>query len=201
MIKRPENLMLLPYFPMKFVNGGGQLKTIDYQPYLTCEQAFHGALFALPSESLNRELARRPNNTKHSCYLSISRIPRRLDYQPLFGKWARATPPEIEHTTLPCRDWCLKLCNELGLNLKPRKVNHHIVCVNCRRNQNFLDILSGLNLGQKGVFGITHQFHHVFWFGDLNYRIDLDVKVRAESIICGSISTYKFLKELVARIW
>lgn len=45
-----------------------------------------------------------------------------------------------------------------------------------RRNQNFLDILNGLNLGQKGVFGITHQFHHVFWFGDLNYRIDLDVK-------------------------
>ena len=94
----------------------------------------------------------------------------------------------------------MKLCNELGLNLKPQKVNHHIVCVNCRRNQNFLDILSGLNLGMKGVFGITHQFHHVFWFGDLNYRIDLDVKVRAESIICGPISTYKFLKELVARI-
>ena len=126
MIKRPENLMLLPYFPMKFVNGGGQLKRIDYQPYLTCEQAFHGALFALPSESLNRELARRPNNTKHSCYLSISRIPRRLDYQPLFGKWARATSPEIEHTIPPCTYWCLKLCNELGLNLKPEKVNHHM---------------------------------------------------------------------------
>nr|XP_058945495.1 phosphatidylinositol 3,4,5-trisphosphate 5-phosphatase 2-like isoform X1 [Pocillopora verrucosa] len=45
-----------------------------------------------------------------------------------------------------------------------------------RRNQNFLDILKGLNLGQKGVFGITHQFHHVFWFGDLNYRIDMDVQ-------------------------
>lgn len=50
--------------------------------------------------------------------------------------------------------------------------------VDYRRNQNFLDILNGLNLGQKGVFGITHQFHHVFWFGDLNYRIDLEVKVR-----------------------
>ena len=51
----------------------------------------------------------------------------------------------------------------------------------CRRNQNFLDILKGLNLGQKGVFGITHQFHHVFWFGDLNYRIDMDVQVRERS--------------------
>lgn len=89
----------------------------------------------------------------------------------------------------------------IGLNLKRKKVSHHIVCVNCRRNQNFLDILSGLNLGQKGVFGITHQFHHVFWFGDLNYRIELDVKVRAESIICGPISTHKFLKELVENIW
>lgn len=49
-----------------------------------------------------------------------------------------------------------------------------------RRNQNFLDILKGLNLGQKGVFGITHQFHHVFWFGDLNYRIDLEVQVGKE---------------------
>lgn len=45
-----------------------------------------------------------------------------------------------------------------------------------RRNQNFLGILNGLSVGQKGVFGITHQFHHVFWFGDLNYRIDLDVQ-------------------------
>ncbi|PFX25060.1 phosphatidylinositol 3,4,5-trisphosphate 5-phosphatase 2-like [Stylophora pistillata] len=45
-----------------------------------------------------------------------------------------------------------------------------------RRNQNFLDILKGLNLGQKGVFDITHQFHHVFWFGDLNYRIDMEVQ-------------------------
>ena len=53
---------------------------------LNLEQALHGALFALPSESLNRELARRLNSTKHSCHLSISPIPRRLDYQPLFGK-------------------------------------------------------------------------------------------------------------------
>ena len=53
-----------------------------------------------------------------------------------------------------------------------------IFVVGSRRNQNFLDILKGLNLGQKGVFGLTHQFHHVFWFGDLNYRIDLDVQVR-----------------------
>lgn len=46
-----------------------------------------------------------------------------------------------------------------------------------RRNQNFHDILKGLNLGQKSVFDLTNQFHHVFWFGDLNYRIALEVDV------------------------
>ena len=47
----------------------------------------------------------------------------------------------------------------------------------CRRNQNYHDILRGLALGQKSVFDITHQFHHLFWFGDLNYRTDLQVEV------------------------
>ncbi|KAJ8305244.1 hypothetical protein KUTeg_017201 [Tegillarca granosa] len=43
-----------------------------------------------------------------------------------------------------------------------------------RRNQNYRDILKGLSLGQKhlDLFGITNQFHHVFWLGDLNYRVE-----------------------------
>ncbi|XP_048587954.1 phosphatidylinositol 3,4,5-trisphosphate 5-phosphatase 2A isoform X2 [Nematostella vectensis] len=51
-----------------------------------------------------------------------------------------------------------------------------------RRNQNFHSILKGLNLGQKNVFDLTNQFHHVFWFGDLNYRIDLEVKEVLEAV-------------------
>ncbi|KAK2141790.1 hypothetical protein LSH36_1040g00029 [Paralvinella palmiformis] len=45
---------------------------------------------------------------------------------------------------------------------------------NHRRNQNVIDIIKGLNLGTKAlnVFDITNQFHHVFFLGDLNYRID-----------------------------
>ncbi|XP_028400181.1 phosphatidylinositol 3,4,5-trisphosphate 5-phosphatase 2A-like isoform X2 [Dendronephthya gigantea] len=43
-----------------------------------------------------------------------------------------------------------------------------------RRQQNYLDILKGLNLGHKSAYDLTNQFHHVFWFGDLNYRIDLE---------------------------
>lgn len=60
-----------------------------------------------------------------------------------------------------------------------------------RRNQNYLDILNGLNLGQRGVFGITHQFHHVFWFGDLNYRIDLDVEEVLGGVKCLSFGKMK----------
>ncbi|XP_072033461.1 phosphatidylinositol 3,4,5-trisphosphate 5-phosphatase 1-like isoform X2 [Amphiura filiformis] len=46
-----------------------------------------------------------------------------------------------------------------------------------RRNQNFHDILRGLSIGQKGlgVFDLTNQFHHMFWLGDLNYRIQWHV--------------------------
>ncbi|KAH3804671.1 hypothetical protein DPMN_132959 [Dreissena polymorpha] len=54
---------------------------------------------------------------------------------------------------------------------------------NFRRNQNFRDIVKNLtlNLGQKhlSLFDITSQFQHVFWLGDLNYRIEEDIKVRA----------------------
>nr|XP_046261218.1 inositol polyphosphate phosphatase-like 1b [Scatophagus argus] len=47
-----------------------------------------------------------------------------------------------------------------------------------RRNQNFLDILRLLSLGEKqlGAFDISLRFTHLFWCGDLNYRLDLDVQ-------------------------
>lgn len=50
-----------------------------------------------------------------------------------------------------------------------------------RRNQNYLDILRLLSLGDKqlGSFDISLRFTHLFWFGDLNYRLDMDVQVRA----------------------
>ena len=45
-----------------------------------------------------------------------------------------------------------------------------------RRNNNYRDILRGLGLGQRGLqqFDLTSQFHHVFWFGDLNYRLECE---------------------------
>lgn len=50
-----------------------------------------------------------------------------------------------------------------------------------RRNQNYSDILRSLALGDKrlSAFDLTLRFTHLFWFGDLNYRLDMDVQVGA----------------------
>nr|XP_030128321.3 phosphatidylinositol 3,4,5-trisphosphate 5-phosphatase 2-like [Taeniopygia guttata] len=47
-----------------------------------------------------------------------------------------------------------------------------------RRNQNYSDILHSLTLGDKrlGGFDLTLRFTHLFWLGDLNYRLDMDVQ-------------------------
>ncbi|XP_037706380.1 phosphatidylinositol 3,4,5-trisphosphate 5-phosphatase 1 [Choloepus didactylus] len=53
-----------------------------------------------------------------------------------------------------------------------------------RRNQNYMNILRFLALGDKKLspFNITHRFTHLFWLGDLNYRMELPVS-EAETII------------------
>lgn len=53
-----------------------------------------------------------------------------------------------------------------------------------RRNQNYMSILRFLNLGDKKLnpFDITHRFTHLFWLGDLNYRIEMP-STEAENIV------------------
>uniref|UniRef100_A0A3P8TS77 phosphatidylinositol-3,4,5-trisphosphate 5-phosphatase n=1 Tax=Amphiprion percula TaxID=161767 RepID=A0A3P8TS77_AMPPE len=53
-----------------------------------------------------------------------------------------------------------------------------------RRNQNYINILRFLNLGDKKLnpFDITHQFTHLFWLGDLNYRVEFP-STEAEYIV------------------
>ncbi|KAM9127814.1 phosphatidylinositol 3,4,5-trisphosphate 5-phosphatase 1 isoform 3-T3 [Pangshura tecta] len=53
-----------------------------------------------------------------------------------------------------------------------------------RRNQNYMNILRFLTLGDKKLspFNITHRFTHLFWLGDLNYRVELPTS-EAENII------------------
>uniref|UniRef100_A0A8C9U378 phosphatidylinositol-3,4,5-trisphosphate 5-phosphatase n=1 Tax=Scleropages formosus TaxID=113540 RepID=A0A8C9U378_SCLFO len=60
-------------------------------------------------------------------------------------------------------------------------VNCHLTSGNekiSRRNQNYLDILRLLSLGDRQLssFDISLRFTHLFWFGDLNYRLDMDIQ-------------------------
>lgn len=59
-----------------------------------------------------------------------------------------------------------------------------LLCLSIRRNQNFQDILRLLSLGdwQPSPFDVSLRFTHLFWCGDLNYRLDLDVQVRGRHI-------------------
>lgn len=62
----------------------------------------------------------------------------------------------------------------------------------CRRNQNYLDILRLLSLGdrQLSAFDISLRFTHLFWFGDLNYRLDMDIQVRAGGWAGGQMGSH-----------
>ncbi|XP_071343252.1 phosphatidylinositol 3,4,5-trisphosphate 5-phosphatase 1 [Trachinotus anak] len=53
-----------------------------------------------------------------------------------------------------------------------------------RRNQNYTNILRFLNLGDKKLnpFDITNRFTHLFWLGDLNYRVEFP-STEAENIV------------------
>ncbi|NXN99182.1 SHIP1 phosphatase, partial [Rhinopomastus cyanomelas] len=53
-----------------------------------------------------------------------------------------------------------------------------------RRNQNYMNILRFLTLGDKKLspFNVTHRFTHLFWLGDLNYRVE-QPPTEAENII------------------
>eukprot|EP01111_Echinosteliopsis_oligospora_P011988 TRINITY_DN4066_c0_g1_i2.p1 TRINITY_DN4066_c0_g1~~TRINITY_DN4066_c0_g1_i2.p1 ORF type:complete len:569 (+),score=102.56 TRINITY_DN4066_c0_g1_i2:125-1831(+) len=41
------------------------------------------------------------------------------------------------------------------------------------RNSNYYEIIEGIRIGKKKNADILHQFNHIFWCGDLNYRIDM----------------------------
>lgn len=79
------------------------------------------------------------------------------------------------------------ICNTLCVGTCAVLITHLYLSmyVMCRRNQNFGDILRLLSLGDKqlGPFDISLRFTHLFWCGDLNYRLDLDVQVRRAVII------------------
>jgi phosphatidylinositol-3,4,5-trisphosphate 5-phosphatase 2 len=100
----------------------------------------------------------------------------------------RALMPKVSHiqTSTVATGIANKLGNKGAVGLSFFLGTTSLCFVNChltansenwaKRNANFMDIVARLNLGQKrlaGRFDATNQFHHLFWFGDLNYRINL----------------------------
>eukprot|EP00004_Rigifila_ramosa_P024224 TRINITY_DN6954_c0_g1_i3.p1 TRINITY_DN6954_c0_g1~~TRINITY_DN6954_c0_g1_i3.p1 ORF type:complete len:684 (-),score=134.78 TRINITY_DN6954_c0_g1_i3:8-2059(-) len=73
--------------------------------------------------------------------------------------------------------------NKGGVGVSLRFYDTRMCFVNChlaahqdkveQRHQDVRDILMGLRLGNPNI-EIDVQFQHIFWFGDLNYRLDLD---------------------------
>jgi len=58
-----------------------------------------------------------------------------------------------------------------------------------RRNHNVRDILKGISLGSKNLSfcDASNHFHHLFFFGDLNYRIaELDSVVNNYLYTCSA---------------
>ena len=49
-----------------------------------------------------------------------------------------------------------------------------LFCKNAIRGKNFTRIVKELHIGNIPNVDILNQFQHVFWFGDLNYRIEKD---------------------------
>uniref|UniRef100_H3AZW6 phosphatidylinositol-3,4,5-trisphosphate 5-phosphatase n=1 Tax=Latimeria chalumnae TaxID=7897 RepID=H3AZW6_LATCH len=65
------------------------------------------------------------------------------------------------------------------------------------RNQNYHDIIRSLLLGDKqlSAFDTTLRFTHLFWFGDLNYRLDMDVQWGEEVFHCPDILNHIHKKD------
>lgn len=67
------------------------------------------------------------------------------------------------------------------------------------RNHDFVEILKGLEMGENH-YSVDTQFHHVFWMGDLNYRIDLPRERVIELIEAKDWDTLKKSDQLIAQI-
>eukprot|EP00040_Diaphanoeca_grandis_P005099 m.31381 g.31381 ORF g.31381 m.31381 type:complete len:982 (-) comp16450_c0_seq1:290-3235(-) len=69
-----------------------------------------------------------------------------------------------------------------------------------KRNANYKDIVTKLQLGNKkldNVFDITNLFHHVFWFGDLNYRINLPINTALAEIAANNFKELRKCDQLL----
>lgn len=57
------------------------------------------------------------------------------------------------------------------------------------------EVLQEIRMGPRPSIDIDNQFHHVFWFGDLNYRVQLNILDQKERELKAHIAE---VKELIA---
>ena len=83
----------------------------------------------------------------------------------------------IYHFLFPCIVYEMSALKQLWTH-SDQQDNILIPNLFCRRNQNVQDIITHLNLGHKCFeqFDITNRFHHLFFLGDLNYRMEEEIK-------------------------
>jgi len=62
------------------------------------------------------------------------------------------------------------------------------------RNSNYSEIIGGIRIGKKNI-DLMNQFHHMFWFGDLNYRIDLHREEVLALLLMNDQSSHKRMIE------
>ena len=75
------------------------------------------------------------------------------------------------------------------------------------RNSDCREIMSGVDVGQKGL-DLGSQFHHCFWMGDMNYRVDLGTVEEYHHLAAGdgkdkkTLQTQKFeiVSDLVTKL-
>jgi len=64
------------------------------------------------------------------------------------------------------------------------------------RNENYCEIVKGLKLAPSGL-DLFSYFHHVLWFGDLNYRINLSRTETIERIVENDFETLREYDQLL----
>ena len=61
----------------------------------------------------------------------------------------------------------------------------------CVRGSQIEEVLEQVRIGPRPAVDIDNQYHHVFWFGDLNYRVQLNSLDKKEREINAHIAEVK----------
>lgn len=66
-----------------------------------------------------------------------------------------------------------------------------------QRNQDVFEIMRNIERNKVHGLPAIHQFHHLFWMGDLNYRLDV-TRVLPASITWSHAEKWDYIREMIA---